>query len=122
MDYPEPEYRRRAPRIHTPGWSGKCIVEDDPEAGWNECRLLDVSLLGLGLEIMASATEEIIGRRLVLHIDVDGGASISLRLVGPVKRVDEGEFGGTRIGVEFLGLNETEQSVLKIIEHLRVGW
>ena len=122
MDYLEPEYRRLAPRIHTPGWSGKCIVEDDPEAGWHECRLVDISLLGLGLEIMGEVPPDVIGHHVVVHVEVGGGGSISLRFSGMVRRLRAGERGWTRAGLEFEGLSETEQSVLKVIEHLKIGW
>ena len=120
MDYREPGYRRRAPRVHTAGWSGKCIVEDDPEAGWSECRLLDVSLLGLGLELLGDVPHDVIGRRLV--VDVDVGESISIRLVGLIRRLGPGHPGWTRAGLDFEGLCESEQSVLKVIDYLKIGW
>ena len=121
MDYREPDYHRRAPRLRTPGWPGKCIVEDDPGAAWIECRLLDISHLGLGLELLGECSDTIIGRRLVVHIDVGGGA-ITLRVVGLVKRVGAGHPGWTRAGLEFEGLSERELSILEVMEHLKVGW
>jgi c-di-GMP-binding flagellar brake protein YcgR len=120
---PEPlRYRRRAPRVKTPGWAGKFVIEDEPGTGWGDCRILDISLLGLGLELSAPVPADLIGRRVVVHVEVAGSGSISLRLVGAVKRVGAGEPGSTRAGLEFEGLSEAERSVLQVIEHLKVGW
>ena len=115
------QYRRRAPRVQIPGWPGKYVVEDDPEGGWNECRLLDVSLLGLGVELLGPVSRDLVGRRLVVHVEVEGG-SVSVRLVGTVRRLSARDVGWTRAGLEFDGLSETERSILKVIEDLKVGW
>ena len=103
------------------GWPGKCIVDDDPEAAWIECRLLDLSHIGMGLELFGDVADAVMAHRLVVHIDV-GGPAINLRLVGRVKRVGAGYPGWTRAGLEFEGLSETELSILKVMEHLKIGW
>ena len=44
------ERRRRVPR-QAVRWSGKCLLEDEAGAGWAECQVLDISLIGVGIEI-----------------------------------------------------------------------
>ncbi len=84
--------------------------------------VIDISILGLGLELFGPATEDMIGNRLVVHVGAPAGESVSLRLVGQVKNVNPGVLGGTRAGLEFTDLSETEQEILKAMELLKVAW
>ena len=120
------ERRRRAPRVATTGWSGRYIVDDDPGAYWNECRVLDLSVLGVGLEIFPDrpeeASETLIGRRIVVQVQPPVGDSVTVRLVGRARNVSPGSAGGTRMGLEFVGLSETERKILEVMELLKVAW
>jgi hypothetical protein len=115
------EYRRRAPRVTT-GWPGRYIVEDDPHSGWNECRVLDISLIGVGLELFGDTDIDLLGHQLIVHVQTPVGESVSIRLVGRVMNTGRGNEGGTRAGLEFVGLSDTEQSILKALELMRVTW
>lgn len=84
--------------------------------------VIDISILGLGLELFGPATEDMIGNRIVVHVGAPAGESVSLRLVGQVKNVNPGVLGGTRAGLEFTDLSETEQEILKAMELLKVAW
>lgn len=91
--------RRRVPRERV-GWWGKCCIEDAQGAGWIECQVVDISILGAGIEIRDAAPEVAVGRRLVAEVHAPAGASISLRLAGEVRnRRSYGE--STWIGIEF---------------------
>ena len=117
------ERRRRAPRVNTTAWFGRYVVEDDPQSVSKECRVIDISLLGLGLELFGDMTEDMIGHRLVIHVGALSGGSVSLRMVGQVKNLNSNRLGCTRAGLEFTDLSETEREVLKAIELLkRLGW
>lgn len=116
------ELRRRAPRAQTDPWPGKYVIDDDTWTVWNECRLLDISVLGIGLELFGPVDPSLVGQRLVIHVDVGGGQALSLRFTGTVRNLIPGRFGGTRAGVEFSGLSEDEQSVLQVMEHLSLRW
>ncbi|MFZ0667480.1 MAG: PilZ domain-containing protein [Acidimicrobiales bacterium] len=116
------ELRRRAPRVGTSGWVGRFIVEDDPESGWRDCEVTDISLLGLGVELYGDLPGDIIGRRLVVHVQGPMGNSVSLRLAGEVRYLGNGRGGGTRAGLEFVGLSDTERAILKAMEVLKVSW
>jgi hypothetical protein len=125
-DGPDPEFRRRVPRIATTSWSGRYVVEDDPEAEWRECRVLDISVLGVALELFATHSDDdsalLVGHRLVILVQAPVGESISVRLMGTVRNVGGGAQGGTRVGLEFVGLSDTEQAIVKVIEQLQVAW
>ncbi len=116
------EFRRRAPRVATEGWPGRYIVEDDPHSGWIECRVLDISLIGVGLELFGHIESDLLGHRLIVHVQTPVGESVSIRLVGRVMNVGKGNEGGTRAGLEFVGLSDSEQSILKTLELMRVAW
>jgi hypothetical protein len=123
---PDPEFRRRVPRIATTSWSGRYVVEDDPESEWRECRVLDVSVLGVGLELFPTDSDNdsglLVGHRLVIQVQAPVGESISVRLMGTVKNVGSGAQGGIRVGLEFVGLSDTEQAIVTVIEQLQVSW
>jgi len=123
---PDTEFRRRVPRIATTSWSGRYIVEDNHASEWGECRVLDISVLGVGLEIFPIGDDDdpglLVGHRLVVLVQAPVGESISVRLMGTVKNVDSGTRGGIRTGLEFVGLSDTEQAIVKVIEQLQVSW
>jgi hypothetical protein len=125
-EQPGSEFRRRVPRIATTSWSGRYIVEDDPGSEWTECRVLDISVLGVGLELFPIESDEdpgqLVGHRLVVQVQAPVGESISVRLMGTVKNVGTGAGGGIRTGLEFVGLSDTEQAIVKVIEQLQVAW
>jgi hypothetical protein len=114
--------RRRAPRARTEPWPGKYVIDDDTWSVWNECRLLDISVLGIGLELLGPVAPNLVGRPLVIHIDVAGGQALSLRFAGTVRYLGPGQLGGTKVGVEFTSLSDDERSVLSLMQHLDLGW
>jgi hypothetical protein len=118
------ERRRRVRRVNTTAWFGRYFVEDDPQSVSKECRVIDISLLGLGLELISDMTEDMIGHRLVIHVGALAGESVSLRMVGQAKSMRASRLGCTRAGLEFFtDLSETEREILKAIELLkRLGW
>lgn len=123
---PDTEFRRRVPRIATTSWCGRYIVEDDPSSEWSECRVLDISVLGVGLELFPIDDDHdagrLVGHRLVVQVQAPVGESISVRLMGTVQNVGSGTQGGVRAGLEFVGLSDTEQAIVKVIEQLQVVW
>jgi PilZ domain len=117
--------RRRTPRVVTPGWPGRYVIEDEPDSEWGDCRVLDLSVAGVGLELLSAhavAPDRLVGHRLVVHLRSPAGDSVALRLVGEVRNVSPGPEGGVRAGLEFVGLSDVETQILKILELLRVVW
>lgn len=113
--------RRRAPRAPAERWPGKYLIEDEP-AGWRRCVVLDLSNLGVGLELVEDAHPALMGRHIQVEVDVGNSGALSLRLAGVVRHLNSAESGGTRVGVEFTGLSEREEAVLKTMEYLDIRW
>jgi len=44
--------------VATTGWLGACILEGDSSAGSGDCRVIDVSVIGVGLELFGAVTED----------------------------------------------------------------
>ncbi|HAM00626.1 MAG TPA: hypothetical protein DCQ30_00120 [Acidimicrobiaceae bacterium] len=114
--------RRRAPRAATEQWPGKYLIDDDQSSGWRECIVLDLSNLGVGLESVDEVHPAPIGQSIQVEVDMGDSASIHLRLAGVVRNLGPGKAGRTRIGVEFTGLSEREEAVLKTMEYLNIRW
>lgn len=116
------EFRRRVPRTSTEGWSGRYIDEDDEHTGWNECRVIDISLLGVGLELIGDTKPDLVGHQLIVQVQAPVGESVSLRLMGRVVNQRTDRDGGMRAGMEFVGLTDTERSILKVLEQMQIAW
>ncbi|HEY3942496.1 MAG TPA: PilZ domain-containing protein [Acidimicrobiales bacterium] len=113
--------RRRVPR-QSADWFGKCLVDDDPEGAWYECRVVDVSILGAGIEVFGFTGRVTVGQRLVLEVQTPEGDSVTVHLVGEVKNVGSAPRGRLRIGVEFTELSDGERSIVGVIQRMRMAW
>lgn len=114
------EFRRRAPRVQT-DWVGLCGLEDQPETRW-DCTVIDISLLGVGVEVSGDEVGEIVGRNLVIDVRPPMGTSIRLHLVGQVMNQRTTRQGWTRVGLQFVDLSESELAVLQVVEQLKMFW
>lgn len=117
------ERRRRVPR-QIAGWTGKYRIEgDDPEA-WHECRILDISVIGVGVELFGPVIQpdRLFGRRLVVEAQTPSGESLSVRARGEVRNVGPGAEGGVRVGMEFIELSDTERSILDALVVMGALW
>lgn len=115
------ELRRRAPRIKT-DWSGRCMLGGNPEPEVNECRVTDISLLGVGIEIVGERVDDLVGQCLIIEVEPPVGKSVRLHLSGQVMNQGTTSEGLTRVGLQFVGLSETERSILEVIEQLKIFW
>ena len=115
------ERRRRVPRVSA-GWHGKYRVDGDPLSDWGECQMIDISVIGAGLELFGAIPENVVGHRLAVEVHTPVGASVSIRLVGEVRNIGPGPEGGTRVGMEFADLSDTERQMLHVMELLQVVW
>ena len=105
------EFRRRVPR-QIASWVGHCRLDGDPVAEARECRILDISQFGVGILLHHPRGSQLIGR----HVSVETpkySASVNIRLEGEVRNAVPADGGSVRFGIEFVGLTELEQSVVK---------
>ncbi|HXQ59327.1 MAG TPA: PilZ domain-containing protein [Acidimicrobiales bacterium] len=93
-------------------WRGQYMIEDDPEASWRECRVIDVSTFGAGLELVDATPDETAGRSIVLADN----------LRGEVRHAIPAKSNGVRVGIEFVDLTEAEQTYLTSLVQLQAAW
>jgi hypothetical protein len=101
--------RRRVPR-QPAGWNGSCHIEGESTETRRECRVIDISMLGLGITLNHPNTSEVLGR----HISVDVAAvgdSVSIRLEGVVTNAQPTLGGAVRIGIAFDELSQSDEGV-----------
>ena len=98
--------RRRVPR-QLAGWAGTCHIQGDPATGGHECRVVDISMMGLGLTFQHPSPSVLVGRRM--SVDVSAVSDqVSIRLEGKVANAAVTSGGAVRVGIEFDDAVETE--------------
>jgi hypothetical protein len=106
--------RRRISRKRA-GWIGTYKLAGQQDEGWFECRVLDYSPTGVGLELFGPhprhAGEQVI-IRLELSGRLEGGG---VQLPGIVINSTLGASGYPRVGIELRGLGADEYSSLSTL-------
>ena len=103
--------RRLLPR-HLTDWRGKYRIEGDPADHWRECRVVDISAAGAGLELSDSTPEEIVGRNIVL----------SLELKADVRYSREGSEEQTRVGIQFVEMTDAKKAYIDSLTDCGPRW
>ena len=112
--------RRRSQR-EPAGWMGTYMVIGRPELGWGECRVLDVSTAGVGLELYGPWPRDDADKALLIKLDPSGPSgdcdddsveSRCAQLPGVVRNLGASRFGFLRVGVEFVGLGPDQRQLL----------
>jgi hypothetical protein len=112
-DQPEQfEPRRRAPR-QPADWFGFYKFDDADNEPLRVCRVLDISPLGAGLELFATAPDEHLGGLITVTVELHG----QTRNV-----VADPEMQTARIGVEFPVLNEEAKQYIRRLNGVRSRW
>jgi PilZ domain-containing protein len=110
------ENHRRASR-HTVGWSGFCHIEGESASGWRDCRVVDISIIGIGIRMQHLRPSELVGRRVSIELP-SVGDSINIRFEGEVRNAVRTALRATvRVGIEFDHLTTTERSILESLSH-----
>lgn len=97
-------FRRRVPRQPT-GWDGICHIEGEPADEWPACRVVDISMLGIGITLNCPSPCQSVGRHIL--VDVPAG-EVSIRLEGKITNSKLIRRGTTRVGIEFDLSSESE--------------
>ncbi len=105
------QIRRLLPRQFA-DWQAKCMFGDDPEKRWHNCRVVDVSSAGAGLELPDTEPGEVLGSSVVVVI----------QLRGELRNSRVGRDQGVRMGIQFVNLSESERSYLDSLEELHAVW
>jgi hypothetical protein len=82
-------------------------MEGDPDTERRECRVIDISMLGLGLVFAHPSPSTLVGGRVAVEVSaVDD--RVNIRLEGIVRYATVTTGGTVRVGVEFDDDAETE--------------
>jgi hypothetical protein len=106
------ELRRSIPRQVT-DWRGKYMIEGDAEENWRDCRVLDISSAGAGLELLETTAEETEGRNIVLAV----------HLKATVRNATKGNASDrVRVGAQFVDLSTPELDYIKSLATVGARW
>jgi PilZ domain len=107
------ENRRREHR-RPAGWAASYRLADDPVGTWRDCRVVDISMLGLGITFDHPNPSELSGRLISVSLPGDGSC-VNVRLDGEIKNAIATMGRDLRVGIEFIGLSETEQAITAVL-------
>jgi len=108
------ENRRRAEREKTL-WMSRCQVEGESSDLWQACAVFDVSSLGVGIDLPNSGPADVLlNRRITVLLEL--GSSVDLTVAGEIRNVESCPDGISRVGIEFVGLNDTERAIVGTLE------
>jgi hypothetical protein len=105
------QLRRFLPRQFV-DWPGSYLVENDAEQRWSDCRVIDISTAGAGLELddaPAAATE---GQRIFVAVHLQA----EIRHTRPAKE------GRLRVGAQFVDLTDAERVYLASLTKVEARW
>jgi hypothetical protein len=103
------ELRRAVPRLPA-DWIGFYRFDDEKDQRWRCCRVIDVSPLGAGLELLDTSPDE----------RMDGSITISLELHGDVQHLATNENNNsTRVGVTFPAPTEVAHEYVQTLSGSR---
>jgi len=100
--------RRRAPRLAA-GWQARYAVDARPDDGWYGCRVLDISLGGVALELFGPAPLQGAG----IHVEVRvPERPLALHLRARARYVGPSTNTGIRVGVEWHDVTPVQSEFL----------
>ena len=107
------ENRRRIHRQPI-GWAASYQLADEAAPDWRECRVVDISMLGMGITLARPESSDLLGR--LISVDLPGaGSSVNVRLEGAIKSAVPTINRRLRVGIEFVRLSETEQAITAVL-------
>jgi len=115
----EPERRRRVPR-QLIAWPAAFRIDDG--ATWSECEVVDISVIGVGIEASSNLGPDLLDRKVSVEVHTPVGAAVTLGLTATIRYVIPRPNGMCRLGGEFIGLSEIERSILETLERMQVAW
>jgi hypothetical protein len=111
---------RRRDRRSGAGWLGTYLLPEQAMRGWAQCRILDISSSGVGLELYGPPWPPD-GEDAELLVKLDAGVATDageIELPGVIRNRAPSKFGFVRVGVEFVGLTSEERRlVAEIVDH-----
>jgi len=88
------------------------MIEGDPAERWRDCRIVDMSSAGAGLELLDATPEDTAGQSIV----------IALHLRGEVRHTEPAKDQGLRTGIQFVDLTDEHRVYLQSLAELEAVW
>jgi PilZ domain-containing protein len=88
------------------------MIDGDPDERWRECRVIDVSSAGAGLELLGTTPEETDGRQIILALHLRAQVRNAGPTRGPILRV----------GTQFVDLTPMERDYLSSLADTGAVW
>jgi hypothetical protein len=107
------ENRRRLHR-QPAGWAASYQLAGEPAEAWRDCRVVDISMLGLGITFDHPDPSELRGRLVSVNLPGEGSC-VNVRLEGQITNASVTMSRGIRVGIEFIRLSETEQAITAVL-------
>jgi hypothetical protein len=101
--------RRRRARRETAGWLGRYAVDASAWPDWSRCRVVDVSVGGVGLELLGPPVA--VGDRVAVDLQLLRSNMARIILTGEVRHAARVE-GTLRVGVRFVDVTDLEHALL----------
>jgi hypothetical protein len=89
------------------------MIEGDAGETWRDCRVLDISSAGAGLELLDTTAEETEGRNIVLAVHLKA----TVRNATAGKAPDR-----VRVGAQFVDLSTPELDYIKSLVTVGARW
>jgi len=107
------ETRRRLHR-QSVGWAASYRLAGEPVGVWRDCRVVDISTLGVGITVDHPNPSELSGRLVSVNLPGDGSC-VNVRLEGEIRNATATMGRDIRVGIEFVRLSETEQAITAVL-------
>lgn len=95
-------------------WYGACHIDGESVPSWRDCRLINFSVLGLGITLHHFWPSELVGRRISVDVPAVGN-SVNIRLEGVITNEEPTSGGVVRVGIEFDGLSKVELTIASVL-------
>lgn len=107
----EAQLRRSLPRQFA-NWGGSYVIESEPEMRWRDCRVIDISSLGAGFELLDAPPQAAEGQRIFVAVHLRGE-------IRNARRADESRI---RVGTQFVDIADEDRVSLRSLTGLDVRW
>ena len=106
--------QRREPRREA-GWLGTYSLPQKPNLTLGECRILDLSASGAGLELYGPWPRKGVDTAIIVRLGrADEGEEVH-ELRAEVRNAARTKFGFMRVGVRFVGLSVEDARYLRLL-------
>lgn len=95
-------------------WIGSYKLAGDAIDVWRDCRVVDISSLGIAITFDYHENTDLTGRGVSVNLSGDDGA-VNVRIDGEIKNAVPTISNKVRVGIEFVRVAETAQAIATVL-------